>query len=84
MGSVSLSDQHKPIHLLTNHSGKLNACNLVVLATFENMIKQQDILESINPRLKSFFRGKKTMVKARIKALEVGYTQTFREYNFQC
>ena len=62
---------HKPIHLLCKpHTvEKLDSCNLVVIAKFENMVKQRDVLESINPQLKSFFRGKKTKVEAGIEAL---------------
>ena len=32
-------------------------------------MKQREILEGINPSLKSFFRGKKTTVEAVIEAL---------------
>ena len=69
--SESFGSTHKPLHLLCKpHTvEKLDACNLAVLAKFENMVKQRDVLESINPRLKSFFRGKKTTVEAGIEAL---------------
>ena len=35
----------------------------------EKSVKQQDVLEQINPSLKSFFRGKKALVEAGIEAL---------------
>ena len=67
----SLDSSHKPLHLLCkSHTvEKLDACNLKVLSSFETKIHQRDVLESINPRLKSFFRGKKTTVEAGIEAL---------------
>ena len=57
----SLGSTHKPLHLLCkSHTvEKLDECNLDVLARFEKKVKQREVLESINPRLKSFFRGKK-------------------------
>ena len=62
---------YKPIHLLCkSHTvEKLDICNLEVLASFETRVKQRTVLESINPRLKSFFRGKKTIVEAGIESL---------------
>ena len=66
----SLVFEHKPLHLLCkSHTvEKLDACNLEVLAVFESKVKQRDVLEN-NPRLISFFRGKKTTVEAGIEAL---------------
>ena len=40
-----------------------------MLANFEALVRQRETLEHINPRLKSFFRGKKTTVEAGIGAL---------------
>ena len=40
-----------------------------VLARIEKDVNQQQILESINPRLRSFFRGKTTVVECGIDAL---------------
>ena len=48
---------------------KLDATNLNVLATIEKSVKQRELFESINPSLKSFFQGKKTVVEAGINAL---------------
>ena len=66
-----LGSTHKPLHLLCkSHTvEKLDVCNLEVLAKFEKKLNQRDVLEGINPRLKSFFRGKKTTVEAGIEAL---------------
>ena len=62
---------HKPFHLLCkSHTvKKLDASNLSVLSKVEALVKQRKTLESISPRLKSFFRGKKTTVEAGIDAL---------------
>ena len=67
----SLGSTHKPLHLLckSHMVEKLDACNLEVLAKFEKKLNQRDVLEGINPRLKSFFRGKKTTVEAGIEAV---------------
>ena len=69
--SESLGSTYKPIHLLCkSHTvEKLDTCNLEVLASFETKVKQRTVLESINPWLKSFFRGKKTTVEAGIESL---------------
>ena len=47
----------------------LDHSNLSVLYEIEEQGKQREILDGINPSLKSFFRGKKTTVEAGIKAL---------------
>ena len=66
----SLGSTHKPLHLLCkSHTVEKVECNLDVLARFEKKVKQREVLESINPRLKSFFRGKKTTVEAGIEVL---------------
>ena len=67
----SLAFDHWPYHLLNkSHTvEKRDATNLEVLATIEKSVKQRELFESINPSLKSFFRGKKTVVEAGIDAL---------------
>ena len=59
--SESLGSKYKQIHhLCKSHTvEKLDTCNLDVLASFVTNIKQHTVLESINPQLKSFCRGKK-------------------------
>ena len=68
----SLNSTHRPYHLLCKpHTvEKLDVSNIIVLLSkVEALVKQRDTLESISPRLKSFFRGKKTTVEAGIDAL---------------
>ena len=69
--SESLGSMYKLIHLLCKSDTveKLNACNLEVLASFDTKVKQHPVLESINTRLKSFFRGMKTTMEAGIESL---------------
>ena len=64
--SKLLGSNHKPHHLLCkSHTvEKLDGCNLKVLAQIEEYVKQRKTLENICPRLKSFFRGKKTTIEA--------------------
>ena len=72
MVSVNLLEStYKPIHLLceSHKVEKLDTCNLEVLTSFETKVKQHTVLESINPQLKSFFRGKKTTVEAGTESL---------------
>ena len=61
----SLAFDHWPYHLLNkSHTvEKRDATNLEVLATIEKSVKQRELFESINPSLKSFFRGKKLLLK---------------------
>ena len=67
----SLGSDHWPYHLLCkSHTiEKLDATNLKVLATIEKSVKQRQLFELINPSLKSFFQGKKTVVEAGMGAL---------------
>ena len=69
--STTLGSSHQPYHLLCkSHTAEaLDRTNLEVLSKIEQSVKQQDVLEQINPSLKSFFRGKKALVKAGIEAL---------------
>ena len=67
----ALGTEHHPHHLLCkSHTVEaLDRSNLEVLSKIEKSVKQQEIFESINPALKSFFRGKKALVEAGIEAL---------------
>ena len=67
----TLGSSHQPYHLLCkSHTIEaLDRSNLEVLRKIEKSVKQQDVLEQINASLKSFFRGKKELVKAGIEAL---------------
>ena len=47
----------------------LDKSSLYILARVEKSVKQQEILEKINPALRSFFRGKKAIAEAGIEAL---------------
>jgi hypothetical protein len=69
--AASLESNHHPLHLLCkSHTVEaLDRSNLDVLSQIEKDVKQQDILERINPRLKSFFRGKSAVVEAGIDAI---------------
>ena len=69
--ATALGTTYKPMHLLCkNHTVEaLDRSNLSVLYDIEKQIQQREILEGINPSLKSFFRGKKTTVEAGIEAL---------------
>ena len=66
-----LKSQYKPIHLLCkSHTVEtLDRSNLDVLAKIEKQVNQRGSVENINPNLKSFFRGKKTVVESGIEAL---------------
>ena len=66
-----LSSKHAPYHLLCKSHvvEKLDASNLDVLAASEERVKLRQHLEAINPALKPFFRGKKTVVVAGIQAI---------------
>ena len=67
---AALESSHHPYHLLCkSHTVEaLDRSNLEVLASIEK-VEQQQVLENINPALKSFFRGKKALVEAGIEAL---------------
>lgn len=67
----ALNSTHIPLHLLCkSHTvEKLDSGNLDVLSKVEKAVGQRETLEKINPRLRSFFRGKKTTVEAGITAL---------------
>ena len=69
--AASLNSQHIPFHLLCkSHTvEKFDETNLKVLMKIENSVQQRQIITSINPSLKSFFRGKKTVVESGIQAL---------------
>ena len=61
----SLGSDHRSYHLLCkSHTvEKLDARNLENLATIEKSVKQGELFESISPSLKSFFEGKKLLLK---------------------
>ena len=64
-----LNSQHKPMHLLCKSYTveALDRSNLDVFTKIEKQVNQCGTLENINPNLKSFFRGKKTVVKVEMK-----------------
>ena len=66
-----LNSQHQPHHIFCkSHTvEKFGQSNLSVLSKLEKDIKLQYTLESINPLLKRFVRGKKTVAEANIAAL---------------
>ena len=69
--AAKLNSDHIPLHLLCkSHTVEAidKAC-LKVLSSIEKEVKQQEIFESINPALKSFFRGKMAVVEAGIEAI---------------
>ena len=68
---LSLGSKHHPHHLLCkSHTVEaLARSNLDVLASIEKKVNQQAVFESINPALRSFFRGKTALVEAGIDAL---------------
>ena len=67
----ALGSTHRPLHLLCkSHTVEaLDRSNLKVLAGIEDSVNQRHIYGSINPGLKSFFRGKVATVEAGIEAL---------------
>ena len=67
----ALDSSHIPLHLLCkSHTVEaLDKSSLEVLNEIEKSVKQQEIFEKINPALKSFFRGKKSLVEAGTEAL---------------
>ena len=69
--SKTLQSSHHPLHLLCkSHTVEaIDRSSLQVLSTIEKRVNQQQIFESINPALRSFFRGKKALVEAGIEAL---------------
>ena len=69
--ATSLGSNHIPLHLLCkSHTVEaLDRSNLDVLSKVEKDVKQRETLEKINPRLKSFFRGKTATVEAGIEAI---------------
>ena len=68
---TTLGSSHQPYHLLCkSHTVEaLDRSNLEVLSKTEKSVKQQDVLEQINPPMKTFFRGKKALIEAGIEAL---------------
>ena len=66
-----LNSQNQPYHILCNSHTveKFDRSNLSVLSKLEKDTKLRDTLESINPWLKPFFRGKKTVAEAGNAAL---------------
>ena len=66
-----LGSKHIPRHYLcTAHtSEKFDGALLAVLATIERKISLREKLESSNPQLKSFYRGKKCIVECAFVAL---------------
>ena len=69
--AASLNSKYVPLHILCkSHTvEKFDETNLKVLMKIEKAVNQRQIFECINPTLKSFFRGKKTVVESGIKAL---------------
>ena len=67
----SLNSTHKPYHILckSHTMEKLEKSNLSVLNELEQSMKLRNTLASINPALKTFFRGKAAVVEAGIYAL---------------
>ena len=67
----SLNSTHEPYHILCkSHTlEKLDKSNLSVLNELEQSMKLRNTLESVNPALKPFFRGKAAVVEAGIYAL---------------
>ena len=68
---LSLGSKHHPHHLLCKSRTveALDRSNLDVLASIEKKVNQQAAFESINPALRSVFRGKTALVEAGIDAL---------------
>ena len=68
---VALGSDHHPLHLLCkSHTVEaIDKSNLEVLSQVEKDVRQQQILESINPALKSFFCGKTAVVESGIDVL---------------
>ena len=68
---LKIGSQHQPYHLLCkSHTVEaLDKSNLKVLADIEQKVDLRNLLESINPALKSFFRGKTSVVEAGIEAI---------------
>ena len=68
---AALESSHHPYHFLckSHRVEALDRSNLEVLASIEKKVEQQQVLENINPALKSFSRGKKALVEAGIEAL---------------
>ena len=68
---LKISSDYHPFHLLCkSHTVEaLDRSNLKVLSMIEKKVNQGAILESINPALKSFFRGKTAIVEAGIEAI---------------
>ena len=66
-----LSSNHIPLHFLCNAhtSEKFDEMTLAVLTTIEKQISLREKLESSNPQLKSFYRGKKCIVGCALTAL---------------
>ena len=69
--AAKLESDHIPYHLLCNAHvvEKFDATNLEVLSGIEEKLKLRERLESINPALRPFFRGKKAIVLAGMNAL---------------
>ena len=69
--STMLGSSHQLYHLLCKSQTveALDRSNLEVLSKTEKSVNQQDVLDQIIPSLKSFFRGKKALVKAGIEDL---------------
>ena len=67
----ALGSIYHPHHLLCKSPTMeaLDKSNLEVLSGIEKTVRQQEIFESINPALRSFFRGKKALVEAGIEAI---------------
>ena len=69
--AVCLGSTYKPIHTLCKaHTVEaLDRSNIAVLAKMENQIKFRQALEAMNPGVKSFLRGEKSVATSAIKII---------------
>ena len=69
--AAALGSSHIPLHLLCKaHTVEaLDRSNINVLAQIEEAVKFRESLESINPGLKSFLRGEKSVALCAIKSI---------------
>ena len=69
--AAALGSTHIPLHLLCKaHTVEaLDRSNIKVLANLEASLKFREALESINPGVKSFLRGEKSVVLCAIKSI---------------
>ena len=69
--ATALGSEHKPLHMLCKaHTVEaLDRSNINVLAQLEHKLKFREALESINPAVKSFLRGEKSVAMSAIKTI---------------